>query len=56
MTTNAKPQPMTADEETAILIRLAQRYAVDNLPRGVRLSEATRPQLAAAIKKGIRNR
>lgn len=45
---------MTADEEAAILIRLAQKYAFGNLPEGVGLGGATQAQLVKAIKKGIR--
>lgn len=53
MTAN-ESRPISSDEEAAILIRLAQRYAPGNLPKGVQLSEATRPQLVRAIKKGMR--
>lgn len=56
MMTDAVPQPMIADEESATIVRLAQRYAVGNLPEGIALSEATLPQLLAAIKKGMKSR
>ena len=49
-----KTSRMTADEESAILIRLAQKYAFGNLPKGVSLGSATQVQLTAAIKKGMR--
>lgn len=54
MTANTGPRPMTDDEEAAILIRLAQKYAPGNLPDGVSLGSATRAELAEAIRKGMR--
>ncbi len=43
----------TQEGEDSVLIRLGQRYA-DHLPKGVRLSEATREQIAEAAKEGIK--
>lgn len=45
--------PMTPEEESEILVRLAQRYAPGHLPEGVALSEASLPELTSAIKAGM---